>query len=52
VSLPAWDGDPEDPLPGEQFAYLVTAVYDGRETSPGSPSTGVPPRQLSDLPCP
>lgn len=52
VNAPSWDGDPEDPLPGEQFAYLVTAVYDGRETSPGSPSTGVPPRQLSDLPCP
>jgi hypothetical protein len=42
-----------DPDPGEHFAYLVTAVLpDARETSPGDPSVGVRPRQLSEDPCP
>lgn len=49
----SWNGDPTDPDPGEQFAYLVTPVLpDACETSPGDPSVGVRPRQLSEDPCP
>ncbi|UCF69138.1 MAG: PQQ-dependent sugar dehydrogenase [Acidobacteriota bacterium] len=41
---PRWDGgDPVDPLPGELFAYLVTAVSsaasEGAESSPGEPES-------------
>jgi glucose/arabinose dehydrogenase len=48
----SWAGDPQDPAPSEQFAYLVTGLYEGRETSPGEPSPGIAPRELSAAPCP
>jgi glucose/arabinose dehydrogenase len=47
-----WIGDPQDPSPSEQFAYLVTAIYEGRETSPGEPTGPVGPRELSSMSCP
>ena len=43
-----WSGDLLKPLPGQQYAYLVTAVSpDNQETSSGSP-----PRTLSPTACP
>jgi hypothetical protein len=43
-------GDPDSPLPGEVFSYLVTAIApDGRESAPGPPDTN---RTLSTAPCP
>jgi glucose/arabinose dehydrogenase len=44
----SWVGDPDTPAPGEQFAYLVTAVNpSGAETRSGDPE-----RSLSTAPCP
>ncbi|MCU0224627.1 MAG: PQQ-dependent sugar dehydrogenase [Acidobacteria bacterium] len=44
----SWTGDLFKPLPGQQYAYLVTALSpDNQETSSGSP-----PRTLSPTACP
>ena len=44
----SWTGDLLKPLPGQQYAYLVTAISpDNQETSSGSP-----PRTLSPAACP
>ena len=45
--VPSWTGDPEDPGPGELFAYIVTATLPGGEES----SSGDPERTLSPDPC-
>ena len=46
-TTPSWSGDPADPLPDQLFAYIVTAVSGGVQSS-----TGTPPRTLSPNACP
>ena len=50
---PQWPGgDPEVPLPGEGFFYVITARNaQDVETHPGA-GTGGSPRVLSGVPCP
>jgi glucose/arabinose dehydrogenase len=47
TATPSWTGDPETPDPGQLFAYLVTAISGGLQSS-----TGEPERTLSPDPCP
>lgn len=44
----SWTGDPDTPMPGELFAYIVTAQNAGGERT----STGTPERTLSPDACP
>jgi hypothetical protein len=47
TTTPSWSGDPETPDPDELFAYIVTAVSGGVNSS-----TGDPERTLSPNACP